>query len=323
MSTPERTTRPVTPAPLVDVTVIVPCRNGARFLEAMMDSVARQTARPSRCILADDGSTDDTAAIARAAGWTVVPTAGNAERGVGIAGARNTALVHATTAYVAFLDADDEWEPEHLADCVALLERYPEAVMAFGAMQRSDREDTVALPPSIPRRAPFHAAVRLLGNNFVPVSAVVARRAAVSAIGGFDESMRVVEDYELWLRLSHIGPFVYRDALSLRYRIHEGQISGNQLRMVETALTLLDERSRSMLATADAASRAEIIAEARNGWSTLLDALWFHGHVDAHARWLDVYARTFGSAHPTAFVRRRPVGHLLRLFRRLRTAGTG
>src|SRR5579875_3758581 len=92
-----------------DLTVVIPSLNGARGVDRCLRALAAQSIRPRMEILViDDGSTDDTASVARAHGVTVISHPGNR----GIAAARNTGLNAATADIVAFLDDDCEPEPE-------------------------------------------------------------------------------------------------------------------------------------------------------------------------------------------------------------------
>ncbi len=96
------------PDPL-PVTVVIPAYNAAAYLAATLQSVLRQTKVPHEVIVVDDGSTDDTAAIAGSLGARVISI-----RNGGVANARNVGIRAASTAWIAFLDADDIWRPERL-----------------------------------------------------------------------------------------------------------------------------------------------------------------------------------------------------------------
>ena len=109
-----------TETPLVDV--ILPAYNGSSVIRKALDSALAQDV-PLRVIVVDDGSTDDSAEIARSYGprVTVIRQANR-----GVSGARNTGLAAATAPYVALLDQDDIWQPGKLARQVKLIEAYPE-----------------------------------------------------------------------------------------------------------------------------------------------------------------------------------------------------
>lgn len=300
------------------VAVVVPCRNAAPFLDQMIASVAAQTLAPTRRVLADDGSTDASARIAADAGWEVVPTGATHEKGLGIARGRNLAMQAVDTEFVAFLDADDWWDPAHLQDCISLLVAHPEAVLCFGALRTTDDGERRPIPEAVPRRQPYRALPALLASNYVPVSAVVARRDAVLRLGGFREGMHGAEDFDMWLRLAEHGPFLYRDALSLHYRVHPGQLSRNTLILGVNALRVRrDALERLRAAAPDGHLDEETLHEAAVGWEESLDVLWYFGHRDAHTEWADAYRAEFGKGDPLAPVRTGVVGALHHAGRRL------
>ncbi len=105
----ERETSRTTSTRVADVSVVIPAYNAAAFLAETLASVFAQTVPPAEIIVVDDGSTDDTAGIARNLGATVISRANG-----GISAARNTGVRAARSEYLALLDADDLWMPEKL-----------------------------------------------------------------------------------------------------------------------------------------------------------------------------------------------------------------
>src|SRR4051794_11476558 len=93
-----------------EISVVIPARNRAGLIARAIKSAQRQIPAPDEIIVVDNGSTDATASIAASLGATVVqePSAQS------VGGCRNAGLRHATTAWTAFLDSDDEWLPGHL-----------------------------------------------------------------------------------------------------------------------------------------------------------------------------------------------------------------
>src|SRR5262249_46647903 len=104
------------------VTCIVPVHNGERFLEQALGSIQRQTHSPVEIIVVDDGSSDQSPAIAGAwAGAQYVR-----QEQAGPAAARNAGIRRATGAFISFLDADDLWHPEKLARQLARFAARPD-----------------------------------------------------------------------------------------------------------------------------------------------------------------------------------------------------
>ena len=199
------------PTPLVSV--VVPCRNHARFLGEALRSALAQTHSPLEVLLVDDASTDGSREVAAALGVRVVDG-----EGAGVERAVNLGVREARGELVVRLDADDVLEPRYVERLLAALRRAPDAAYAyctprfFGA-----RTGTM-------RCFPFSPYFLVLRSNFVSASALV-RRADFLAAGGYatDLGEAAQEDWELWLRLlarGRRGTFV-REPL-LRWRRHEG-----------------------------------------------------------------------------------------------------
>jgi len=198
--------------PLVDV--IIPAYNASRFLRAAVDSALSQDGVPLRVIVIDDGSTDDTAAIARSYGDPVLVIS---QENKGLPGARNSGLSISTAPYVALLDADDIWRHGKLARQVAVLRDHPEVGLVFTDMTIFKGEEEIvedgfllATPryAELPRTPlgddavllPESLVQGLMRENFISPSTVMLRREAIIGVGGFDEAFRVCEDAECWLR---------------------------------------------------------------------------------------------------------------------------
>ncbi|MGI8668594.1 MAG: glycosyltransferase family 2 protein, partial [Aridibacter sp.] len=101
------------------VSVIIPAYNAEQFISQTIESVLGQTLKDFEIVVVDDGSTDETAGIAESYG---APVRCIRKTNGGVSRARNTGIEHAVGKYIAFLDADDLWEPTKLEKQVALLD---------------------------------------------------------------------------------------------------------------------------------------------------------------------------------------------------------
>ena len=200
------------------ISVVVPCFNAAAWLRDSLGSVAAQDRRPLEVLVSDDGSTDGSAALAEALGARVIRSGA---RG-GPAAARNAGMAEARGDFVAFLDADDLWTPDHLRELAGLLEAKPSALLAFGRVRKFGAA-TECTPAHPAVGAPVELLETLLDHNPVPQSTVVARREELHAAGGYDATRHLSEDYDLWLRLAARGQFVCTNAITCRYRVHAQQ----------------------------------------------------------------------------------------------------
>ncbi len=177
------------------VSVIIPVYNGARYLSAAIESVLVQEYRSVEIIVIDDGSDDDTAAVAKSFGPTVHYSY---QPNHGPATARNRGVARAKGEFLAFLDADDWWHPQKVARQVALLtqQRHLDYVLTHMKVMQ---EANVAWPAAL-NQAHYQNEPRC----FLP-SALLVRRAAFAEIGPFDERYRYSDDADWFLRAKDAG----------------------------------------------------------------------------------------------------------------------
>jgi hypothetical protein len=268
---------PATEVPFVpelSTTAVIPCRDAALYVGDAVASARAQSRAVVDVIVVDDASTDDSAQVAERAGARCV----RLPRSVGAAAARNAGARAARTDLVAFLDADDLWEPHHTTTLVPLLEAAPEAAVAFGHMRTIGSRAGWSLRRPGATGAPFDALVPLLEWNFVPQSAAIVRRAAFWAVGGYGEELErwFVEDYALWLRLAERHPFVGSPEVTMLYRTHAAQASRDVWRMVD-ATWHVRERFHRELATRDPTQAAVVERGLRRVWLTELRVAWRGG----------------------------------------------
>lgn len=209
---------------MASLTAVLPCHNAEPYLGDAIASVRRQAWPVEAIVVVDDCSTDGSAALAASLGATVLTT----PRNLGAAAARNLGLRHAKSELVAWLDADDFWDDDHLATVVPLLERYDEAVLAF-SLARSFGAEVGDWPALLPAGRPVDAREACLRRCVVPHNAVVVRRHMVLAAGGYDESMRLAEDFDLWLRLARRHPFVCSHRVTANWRRYPRQTSAGDM----------------------------------------------------------------------------------------------
>jgi len=205
-----------TPEPL---TVVIPLFNGRDHLARCLGSVAAQRLAPREVIVVDDGSTDGGGAFV-VSEFPEVRVVHQTNQGVGAA--RNAGVDQATTDWVAFLDADDYWYPDHLEELAATIAGLPDADLVATGYQRWKAGDPIpASSPSGPRRRIpyFRAAAREIG--VVCSSAVAVRRESFVRAGGFS-SDRQGEDLTMWATIALHGPVGRSDTVTALYAQHGG-----------------------------------------------------------------------------------------------------
>jgi glycosyltransferase involved in cell wall biosynthesis len=196
--------------PADSISVIVPVHDGAGFYNSAIDSILLQQWPNLEIIVIDDGSTD---ALTEHINNRDVPVRYLRQPQKGPASARNTGLREATSELIAFLDIDDRWTDGHLNHLYYALQSEPEAGFAQGLMQQF-----VMLPDG---RCMLSGAYRMpyLGS-------CLFRREVLRRCGGFDETMKMGEDYDLIFRCWESDtPKHCVDHVSLLYRRHAGNMT--------------------------------------------------------------------------------------------------
>ena len=204
----------------------MPCHNGGAFLEEALVSIRSQSRSPDEVIVVDDGSSDDSAAVAASFGARVI-----SQPNLGDGAARNTGLRAATGDVIAWLDADDTWRPHHLQVVGDLLGRHPDAAAAFGAVRRFGTSNTL-IPGYVPTHSPGNVVREAFSDWLHTTISAVVRRPALLEIGGFDEHERYGVDFDLWLRLSHEHPMVSTHEVTADWRWHGNQQSAARHRQI-------------------------------------------------------------------------------------------
>jgi glycosyltransferase involved in cell wall biosynthesis len=213
------------------VTVLVCLYNGARFIDAALQSVFAQTCQSFNLVVIDDGSTDGGAdAIERRYGGERLTVVRRPHEGLNVT--RAVSLRHATGEYVAFLDQDDVWLPRKLERQLEAARATPGAALVFSdTLLMNEAGQTVGVLSHV---HPFTASSVNGGNGylellrrgcFICFSTAVVRRSAATAAGGFDARYRYAADYDLWLRMARHHPMAFVDEPLARYRVHPTQFT--------------------------------------------------------------------------------------------------
>jgi hypothetical protein len=302
------------------ITVVIPLYNKAPHIKGTLQSILSQTVQPAEIIVVDDGSTDN--------GPEIVDTF--ADHGVrliqqpnqGESAARNTGVDAAKTDYVAFLDADDQWLPEHLATLSNLVRSFPDASLCSTAhlIQREDRLYRA--------RSPFVEGWRGMVDDFfttysqglslVNSSTACVRRSALLESGGFPVGIRRGPDIITWVKLALHHPVAHAAVATAIY---------NQQAVNRTDTLREIEPPGSLQYLAKLMCEPGLSQKQEHGVARLFDRIAFftaagfksHGDLSAvHAiRRLAVDAKRYPTALMIASLALAPAG-LLRVAKRLR-----
>ena len=201
------------------VSVIIPLYNKEREIAGTLRSVLAQTLRPKEIIVVDDGSTDRSASVVDA-------VAAEEGRGLirlvrqpnaGVCAARNRAVAEARGEYIAFLDADDCWEPGYLAEIAALIAEFPGCGIYSTAFWVLDgRGRFPVLCPD--RRGVVDNFFRDSAHRYISIpSASVVPRRVFNDVGGFPPGMKIGEDLYMWIKIARRWPVCFSPARLCRY----------------------------------------------------------------------------------------------------------
>ncbi len=231
------------------VSVIIPAYNAGLWIQRAIESCLAQTSQPLEIIVVDDGSSDDTAAIAASFSPSVQLVR---QPNAGPAAARNQAARLAQGEWLGFLDADDYWFPDKLH--VQLQpEISPDIAVLYTLFNTHNGSPE---PPEVGFK-------ELWDYNWIGISSTLVRRTAFEAVGGFRETLRAVEDYNLWLRLAAEGwRLVLCPHVLTYYEIGVG-FSTDADRMLAASLLNIDDLEASSLIdrVLAAAKRLELYEE--------------------------------------------------------------
>ncbi len=237
------------------VSIIIPCYNTARYLGEALASALAQDYRPLDITVIDDGSKDNSAEIA--AGFPGVRCIRQANAGV--SAARNNGIKQTTGEFIVFLDADDRLLPGAVATGVRELTAHPECGFVHGLTRGIGSDGRVL---SEPKREPPEAGYKALlsGHSLVPPAAAMFRRSALDAVGGFNTSLSLAEDNDLYLRVASRFPVHGHAGVVVEYRQHEqNACRQSTARLLKAVLWTLEAQGPAI------AGNAELQEAARTG----------------------------------------------------------
>jgi glycosyltransferase involved in cell wall biosynthesis len=200
------------------VTIVVPTRDRWPYLRAALDSALGQDGVRVEVVVVDDCSRGETPArLAEIRDPRM--RVHRHDTPLGVAVARNAGVAQANGEWVAFLDDDDLWSPEKLQRQLAAAEAVEGTFAYSAAVYVDERLNPIEL---VPAPEPDGLAASLISANTIPAGAsnVLARTAVVRRLGGFDETLFQLADWDLWIRLGQAGrPAACQEPL-VAYRMH-------------------------------------------------------------------------------------------------------
>ncbi len=208
----------------MNISVVIPCHNAGRWIGQALRSVAAQTCPPVEIILVDDDSSDDSVEQIKASGVALRVLPAQVQNA---AAARNLGIAAAAGDWIALLDADDVWYPNHLERAAILLENSDDVALIGNNDFIDAQGRTLPRPPGFTcsitnptGHLPAPRFVELLADGFhFGHSTVVYRRSRLLECGLFDPQQRRRHDIDLFLRVIHNHTWAYDSVPSIKYRI--------------------------------------------------------------------------------------------------------
>ncbi len=248
------------------VSVVIPTYNRPTQLQNAIKSVLSQTYPNLEVIVVNDAGQDVSWIINHLGKGQKIRYEVH-ERNMGTGAARNTGLRLAQGKYIAFLDDDDRFYPEHIFSLVAELENNPSLVAAY--------TDAIQVTQINTKKGNIHSEKKvfystdfsdeeLLIHNYIPILCLMFRKDALKDVGYFDETLPALEDWEWLIRLSRKGQFNHLPFVTAEYLVKQGSNSRNML-----AQTTIREIYQSIYRKCLPYSTPEIRAKQRDFYRTM------------------------------------------------------
>ena len=217
----------------MNISVIIPTYNRASLIERAIRSVLEQTYKPFEIIVVDDGSTDNTREVVESIGDPTVKYCYKENGGAG--SARNYGAKQAQGDWLAFHDSDDVWRPDKLKAQTEYAKKHPEFNLIYSKYEMHFYDGSTAI-------IPFGEDIELLeGNiqhillvkNSIGTPTVLVKKQAFFEIGGFDENLRCIEDWNFVIRFAERNSIGFVNEVTMdAYRV-DASVSSNMADMYE------------------------------------------------------------------------------------------
>lgn len=276
------------------ISVLMPVRNAARFLEEALDSVIDQTLDDWELVMVDDDSSDTSTDIMHAHARNDPRIHLVCPGRVGVTAALNIGLRMCRADYVARMDADDVCMRNRFAEQIAFLEQHSEVVAVGCAVLQID-EDGDAI--GINRWQTDHDVINellLRGQGGIAHPTAMIRRSALQQIGGYREAFQVAQDKDLWLRLCEVGRLSNMPEVLLKYREHSSCVGATRSTEQQAAVrrAICDARERRGLEGLPSLphARSEDPMAQRRNWIRQALRHGHHATARKHLLWLTRHA---------------------------------
>jgi len=199
------------------VSVIVTTYNRPHLLADALHSIQKQTYQDFEIIVVNDGGVEIEHIVSRLHKNNITYIKHSMNKGP--AAAKNTGLKLVKGKYIAYLDDDDNFYPDHLETLIRILEasNYKVAYTdAYRAFQKKAGEKYIVIERDLPYSFDFDYN-RILVSNFIPTLCFMHEKSCLDKVGYFDETLRTHEDWDLWIRMSRKYKFVHEKKITAEF----------------------------------------------------------------------------------------------------------
>ncbi|MFV0299058.1 MAG: glycosyltransferase family 2 protein [Hyphomicrobiaceae bacterium] len=280
------------------VTVLMPVRNGERYLAAAVAGITSQSFEDFDFVIVDDGSTDATPSLLKEASSRDPRIRVLTRASTGIVGALEAGRAVSRAPYIARMDADDVALPHRLALQVAYLDSHRSAV-AVGGQVRDINEHGADLSRGRFPLSPSDCRAYLAYGAPFCHPAVMLRREALDAVGGYRRLFEPAEDLDLWLRLAMVGDLANLDQEVLKYRRHAATVTAR--RAVANARAACLARLTRAHGDTVLPPGWRTLHTGDAEWRTIEAALPTHVRLEARATYLQALTLNGGITEPKAW----------------------
>lgn len=208
------------------VSVLMPVYNAQQYVAEAVESILTQTFSDFEFIIIDDGSTDASLKILEAYAAKDERLCLSSRSNKGLTPTMNEMLGFAEGEFIAIIENDDVAVPERLARQVEFLQCRPDVICVSGAHELIDEKGRLLTRLELPEHNDQIQQLALAGHGSICHPGVMIRRAPLIKIGGYNKTMRMAHDLDLWLRLGEVGALANLKDTVVKYRLRTDSISG-------------------------------------------------------------------------------------------------
>lgn len=222
------------------ISIIIPCYNHGNYLEEALESIFSQQYEAVEIVVVDDGSTDNTKAVAEQYKRVKYIYQDNK----GLSAARNTGIKNCSGDFLVFLDADDWLLPGALKTNLAFFKSHPDVAFVSGGFKSVYTDSGKSIDTTYEVTSAHY--INFLRNNFIGMHAAVMYQRWVFDEFYFDETLLVCEDYDLYLKISKKYPVYHHTHIIAAYRKHNSNMSSDIPKMLSGVLSVLKTQKKDL-----------------------------------------------------------------------------